>query len=57
LSNQISDYCNKLSSLIESIRAHKPAAVVLMGDFNARSPLFWDGETTETAAGKKLSDF
>jgi len=28
-----------------------------MGDFNARSPLFWDGETVETAAGKKLSDF
>ena len=57
LSNQISDYCNKLSTLIESIRSHKPAAVVLMGDFNARSPLFWDGETVETAAGKKLSDF
>ena len=57
LSNQISDYCNKLSTLMENIRSHKPAAVVLMGDFNARSPLFWNGETVETAAGKKLSDF
>ena len=38
--NQIADYCNKLSSLIETIRNAKPAAVVLMGDFNARSPLF-----------------
>ena len=43
--NQIADYCNKLSSLIETIRSAKPAAVFLMGDFNARSPLFWDDET------------
>ena len=28
-----------------------------MGDFNARSPLFWDGEVSENPAGKKLSDF
>ena len=55
--NQISEYCNKLSSLIETIRIAKPAAVVLRGDFNVRSPLFWDHETLENAAGKKLSDF
>ena len=30
---------------------------MLSGDFNSKSPLFWDEETIETAEGKKLSDF
>ena len=29
---------------------------MLSGDFNARSPLFWDNESTETPEGKLLSD-
>ena len=30
--------------------------VVLTGDFNARSPLFWDQEDDETLPGRKLSE-
>ena len=30
--------------------------VVLTGDFNARSPLFWDQEAEETLPGRKLSE-
>ena len=30
--------------------------VVLTGDFNARSPLFWDQEADETLPGRNLSE-
>ena len=55
--NHIDDYLNKLFSLIEAIRSAKPATVVVMVDLNSRSFLFWDEETVENAAGKKLSNF
>ena len=30
--------------------------VVLTGDFNARSPLFWDQEDEDTLPGRKLGE-
>ena len=30
--------------------------VVLTGDFNARSPIFWNQEAEETLPGRKLSE-
>ena len=55
--NELNDYCNKFTSMIENIRKEKPSTIVLTGDFNARSPLFWDQELLENLPGKKLSDF
>ena len=53
---EVDDYCNKLQVLIDRINKEKPSMVVLTGDFNARSPLFWDQEADETLPGRKLSE-
>ena len=45
-------YFKKIESVYVSISKLKPAAIILNGDFNARSPLFWDNESTETPEGK-----
>ena len=53
---EVDDYCNKLQVLIDHINKEKPSMVVLTGDFNARSPLFWDQEADETLPGRKLNE-
>ena len=50
------NYCKKMQALLDNINKEKPSAVILTGDFNARSPLFWQGETHENSFGKKLSN-
>ena len=50
-------YCNKMQALFDNINKEKPSAIILTGDFNARSPLFWREETIENSFGKKLSNF
>ena len=42
--------------LLDAINKENPYAIILTGDFNARSPLFWQDETIENSLGKKLSD-
>ena len=42
---------------IDMIAKENPSLVVLTGDFNARSPLFWSEEQHETMPGEKLSNF
>ena len=37
-------YICLLEKIYESIRKETPAAFILCGDFNARSPLFWEGD-------------
>ena len=46
-----------LGDLIENIKKENPSIIILSGDFNARSPLLWDGEIAENQAGKLISDF
>ena len=46
-------YCKKMQALLDNINKEKPSAIILTGDFNARSPLFWQEETTENSFGKK----
>ena len=59
--SQTSEQCGKyfanLETLYSKLIKEKPHTIVLTGDYNARSPLLWDEEQTESAAGKKLSDF
>ena len=50
------DYCKNMQLLLDAIGREKPFAIILTGDFNARSPLFWQDETLENSLGKKLSD-
>ena len=50
-------YFKKIESVCVTISKLKPSGIILCGDFNARSPLFWDNESTETPEGKILSDF
>ena len=38
------------------INSEKPTAVILTGDFNARSSLFWEDESTDNIMGRKLGD-
>ena len=54
---EILEYRSKLQNIVDKIKKEKPSLIVLTGDFNARSPLFWADEQDETAAGKNLSDF
>lgn len=50
------DYCKKMQVLFDDINKEKPSAIILTGDFNARSPLFWQEEILENSLGKRLSD-
>ena len=58
-SQNTSDFDNFLKnihSLMANIDKEKPDTVIITGDFNARSPLFWENELTETSEGKQLSE-
>ena len=48
---------SNLQSFNDASSNEKPLVIVLSGDFNSISPLFWDEEEIETAKGKKLSKF
>ena len=39
--DDLENYMAAISDIYEQIKAEKPIAIVLTGDFNARSPLFW----------------
>ena len=53
----VAAYCSNLKDSIDKIARENPSLVVLTGDFNARSPLFWSEERHETMPGEKLSNF
>ena len=42
--------------MYESIRKENPALTIVCGDFNARSPLFWEGDN-ENELGRLFTDF
>ena len=54
---EFSVFMNNVENLLCKINNEKPSVVIFSGDFNARSPLFWDDEGTETKEGKTLADF
>ena len=45
-----------LERIYESVRKETPAAFILCGDFNARSPLFWEGDV-ENNEGRLVNNF
>ena len=52
--DQLGKYMSDLQSLYDELLKEKPSVIVLSGDFNSKSVLFWDEETIETAEGKNL---
>lgn len=54
-SDEAANYFKGLESLIVNIFNEKPAVVILAGDFNARSPIFWENDA-ENSSGKRLCD-
>ena len=43
-SAEYDEYVKSLEQLYERINKENPAVTILTGDFNARSPLFWEGD-------------
>ena len=52
-SNEFDEYVNALEHIYECMRKEGP---ILIGDFNARSPLFWEHDT-ETREGRVFNNF
>ena len=49
---EIDNFCNSMSQIIDKMNEENPMSIILMGDFNGRSPVFWEHETVENAAWK-----
>ena len=54
--NELVEYTKALETIHESIRKENPTMSILSGDFNARSPLFWEGDS-ENTAGRIFNNF
>ena len=54
--DEIVEYMRLLENIYESIRKENPSVSILCGDFNARSPLFWEADS-ENNAGRLLNNF
>ena len=50
------DYVISLEKILEMINKENPSAIILSVDFNARSPLFWEGDR-ESREGEIFSEF
>ena len=55
-SNDFLEYTNALERIYECIRKEHPLVTILTGDFNAKSPLFWEHDI-ETREGRVVSNF
>ena len=53
---EFKNYVNSLETILEMANKENPSAIILSGDFNARSPLFWEGDNG-TKEGEILSQF
>ena len=49
-------YTKSLENIYESIVKEKPSITILAGDFNARSPIFWENDI-ENQEGRSFSNF
>ena len=55
-SMEFDEYVKSLEYIYESINNEKPALTIITGDFNARSPLFWENDS-ENREGRVFNDF
>jgi len=53
---EFEEYTCALEKIYLLVRREKPSVVILTGDFNARSPLFWENDT-ETREGRVFNNF
>ena len=53
---EFNEYLNSLEKIYESIRKENSYVSILCGDFNAKSPLFWEGDS-ENRQGRLLNHF
>ena len=56
LSTEFDEYVKSLEHIYECINKENPAVSIITGDFNARSPLFWE-QDTENREGRVLNNF
>ena len=49
-------FIDKLQILLDSIEKENPFSIILTGDLNARSRLFWEDESIDSPEGKSLSN-
>ena len=56
-STEFTLFMKKLSTVYEKAVLAKPACIIFTGDFNSRSPLFWNEESLQNSEGKKISEF
>ena len=54
--DEIVDYIQSLKSIYESIKKENSTVCILCGDFNSRSPVFWEGDI-ENESGSEFNDF
>ena len=54
--DELVEYTTLLENIYESIRKENPTVSILCGDFNARSPLFWEGDS-ENNEGRLFNNF
>ena len=55
--NECKLFADRMTYLYDKMSSEKPDNIIITGDFNARSPIFWNNEITETTEGKIISDF
>ena len=56
LRDELDDYIKSLENIYDRIRNENPTVTIITGDFNARSPVFWEGDA-ETREGCLFSEF
>ena len=54
--DEVEVYMRRLENIHESIHKENPYVSILCGDFNSRSPVFWEGHS-ENNKGRLLNDF
>ena len=54
--DEFRNYVKSLENIYENINRENPSVTIISGDFNARSPLFWDNDT-QTKEGEIFSNF
>ena len=54
--NEFVEYLNSLEKIYESIRKENPSVSVTCGDFNSRSPLFWEDDS-DTSKVRLFNNF
>ena len=55
-STEFDEYIKSLQLIYDGIKKENPSVTIITGDFNARSPLFWENDI-ENREGRVLSNF